>query len=320
MALRRRKNHYQQLTKFERGSETGQQEGGFSLSDIAKSLSRIESILQGFWEQYLRDGVTFLGFWTVKTVLNPISGQVFDEGHGESGVLHSPRWHDGDWMIDGIREAWLRCFVWMPGRRSKSRQENIERVKQLVENDCRLTKRMIAEGRGFGIESVHLMLTEDLGKRKLCCRPIPHRLTHEQMEMRLGACGNLIDMTDGDRNFLNNIVTDDESWYLKYDPESKRQSLEWRSPSPPEKYKVRTTLIVVVYVEVLKRLLQCMRCVHPEYAKQGSWTLLHHNARPHTTLVVQQFLAANAVVTLDHPPPSFIHLNWHQQTFSSPSD
>ncbi|GFU38657.1 hypothetical protein TNCV_2983581 [Trichonephila clavipes] len=30
-----------------------------------------------------------------------------------SGVLHSARWHDGDWMIDGIREAWLRCFVWM---------------------------------------------------------------------------------------------------------------------------------------------------------------------------------------------------------------
>ncbi|GFU58160.1 uncharacterized protein TNCV_696732 [Trichonephila clavipes] len=57
--------------------------------------------------------VAFLGFWTVRTVLNPISGQVFDEGHGESGVLHSARWHDGDWMVDGIREAWFRCFVWM---------------------------------------------------------------------------------------------------------------------------------------------------------------------------------------------------------------
>ncbi|GFV46827.1 uncharacterized protein TNCV_4856921 [Trichonephila clavipes] len=58
-------------------------------------------------------GVAFLGFWTVRTVINPIYGQVFDEGHGESGVLHSARRHDGDWMIDGIREAWLRCFVWM---------------------------------------------------------------------------------------------------------------------------------------------------------------------------------------------------------------
>ncbi|GFU57512.1 uncharacterized protein TNCV_3636761 [Trichonephila clavipes] len=58
-------------------------------------------------------GVAFLGFWTVRTVLNPISGQVFDEGHAESGVLHSARWHGGDWMVDGIREAWLLCFVWV---------------------------------------------------------------------------------------------------------------------------------------------------------------------------------------------------------------
>ncbi|GFV36034.1 uncharacterized protein TNCV_2867921 [Trichonephila clavipes] len=57
--------------------------------------------------------VAFLGFWTVRTVLNPISGQVIDEGYGESGVLHSARWHGGDWMVGGIREAWLLCFVWM---------------------------------------------------------------------------------------------------------------------------------------------------------------------------------------------------------------
>ncbi|GFY26727.1 uncharacterized protein TNCV_4374731 [Trichonephila clavipes] len=57
--------------------------------------------------------VAFLGFYTVGTVLYPISGQVFDEGHGESDVLHSARWHDGDWVVDEIREAWLRCFVWM---------------------------------------------------------------------------------------------------------------------------------------------------------------------------------------------------------------
>ncbi|GFX15054.1 uncharacterized protein TNCV_4898211 [Trichonephila clavipes] len=56
-------------------------------------------------------GVAFLGFWTVRTVLNPISGQVFGEGHDESGVLHSARWHDGDWMVDGKREAWLRLDV-----------------------------------------------------------------------------------------------------------------------------------------------------------------------------------------------------------------
>ncbi|GFW88156.1 hypothetical protein TNCV_218281 [Trichonephila clavipes] len=44
---------------------------------------------------------------------------------------------------------------------------------------------------------------------------MPNRLTPEQIEMRLGTCGDLIDMAGEDRNFLNNIVTSDESWIPK---------------------------------------------------------------------------------------------------------
>ncbi|GFU53688.1 uncharacterized protein TNCV_838001 [Trichonephila clavipes] len=55
----------------------------------------------------------YLGIWTVKTVLNPISVQVFDAEHDESGFFLSAEWHDGDWLIDGIREAWLRWFFWV---------------------------------------------------------------------------------------------------------------------------------------------------------------------------------------------------------------
>ncbi|GFX66582.1 mariner Mos1 transposase [Trichonephila clavipes] len=58
------------------------------------------------------------------------------------------------------------------------------------------------------------------------------------------------------------------------------------------------------YAEVLKRLLQRMRRLHSEYAKQSSCILLHDNARPHTALVVRQFLAANGAVTLDYPLPT----------------
>ncbi|GFW84491.1 uncharacterized protein TNCV_212951 [Trichonephila clavipes] len=55
----------------------------------------------------------FFGRLDCEAVLNPISGQVFDEGHDESGVVHSAEWHDDDWLDDGIREAWLLCFVRM---------------------------------------------------------------------------------------------------------------------------------------------------------------------------------------------------------------
>ncbi|GFY08615.1 hypothetical protein TNCV_810481 [Trichonephila clavipes] len=44
--------------------------------------------------------------------------RVYDAGLGKSGVYHSAEWHVGDWLSDGIREAWLRFFIWV---RLKSR-------------------------------------------------------------------------------------------------------------------------------------------------------------------------------------------------------
>ncbi|GFU88924.1 hypothetical protein TNCV_4445991 [Trichonephila clavipes] len=58
-------------------------------------------------------GVVVLGFWTVRTVLNLISGQDFDAGHDESGVLHSARWHDGDgWSMESGRPGYGASSRW----------------------------------------------------------------------------------------------------------------------------------------------------------------------------------------------------------------
>ncbi|GFV30205.1 uncharacterized protein TNCV_96821 [Trichonephila clavipes] len=89
--------------------------------------------------------VAFLGFWTARTVLKPISGQIFDEGHGESGVLHSARWHDGDWMLDGIREAWLRCFVWMEIPEGSELANKIANDAKMVAKVAKLTANLIAK-------------------------------------------------------------------------------------------------------------------------------------------------------------------------------
>ncbi|GFS96262.1 hypothetical protein TNCV_16391 [Trichonephila clavipes] len=51
----------------------------------------------------------------VRTVNSPQSHivRVYDAGHGKSGVFHSAEWHVGDWLSDGIREAWLMFFIWV---------------------------------------------------------------------------------------------------------------------------------------------------------------------------------------------------------------
>jgi hypothetical protein len=38
-----------------------------------------------------------------------------------------------------------------------------------------------------------------------------------------------------DLSLVDSVVTDDESWYFQDEPQTKRQRMEWRSPSSPRR-------------------------------------------------------------------------------------
>ena len=59
---------------------------------------------------------------------------------------------------------------------------NFAAVADLVKNDCQITSRMIAEYLNIPKTVVLRILKENLGKRKLCARFVPHSLTPEQRE------------------------------------------------------------------------------------------------------------------------------------------
>jgi hypothetical protein len=66
------------------------------------------------------------------------------------------------------------------GRPKSSRTEvNMAVVVELVKNDCQIASIMIAESLNIAKTVVLLILNEDLGKRKLCARFVPHSLTSE---------------------------------------------------------------------------------------------------------------------------------------------
>jgi len=210
--------------------------------------------------------------------------------------------------------------------------ENIVKVRKLITNDRRLTVRMIADELQINRESVRQIVTQKLGMKKTCCRLVPHHLTDVQKQARLEASQDFVETADATPHFLNCIVTADESWCLRYDPETKRQSMEWRSPASPRRKKVRaeksriktmlitffdchgiihkeflpegTTLNAARYIEILTRFMKRLRRVRPQYARPGSWFFVHDNARPHTANIVKQFLATKGVVQLEHPPYS----------------
>jgi len=179
---------------------------------------------------------------------------------------------------------------------------------------------------------MHTIVREDLGKRKICSRFVPHKVAGEQKAKRVETSGDFITMCGRDPSFLQTIVTGDETWCYQFDPESKRQSMEWRSPSSPrhkksrlQKSKVKTMLIAffdsdsiihkefvpagqtvnsAFYEEVLKRLLQGIHRFRPELRRTGQWMLLHDNAPAHCAIRVHQFLAQRGEPVLDHPPYS----------------
>ena len=76
--------------------------------------------------------------------------------------------------------------------------------------------------------------------RKGCAKMVPKNLTIEQKVNRRNVCFDLLDRLEREPEIFSRVITDDESWILEYDPETKRQSREWHtanSPSRPQKNK-----------------------------------------------------------------------------------
>jgi len=125
---------------------------------------------------------------------------------------------------------------------------------------------MIAESLNIPKTVVLRILQEDLGKRKLYARFVPHSLTPEQRKARVTSCQDIIALPDADKHFLNKIITGDETYCFACDPETKRQSSEWvgeTSPRPKklkfQRSRIKTMLIIFFDSGV----------VHDEFVPEG---------------------------------------------------
>jgi len=85
--------------------------------------------------------------------------------------------------------------------KSTGTELNIAAVADLVKNDRRITSRMTAESLNIPKTVALRILKEDLGKRKLCARFVPHSLTPEQREDRVTSCQDIFVMADA-KNFF----------------------------------------------------------------------------------------------------------------------
>ena len=150
------------------------------------------------------------------------------------------------------------------GRPSTTRtRDNTAQVRELFRSDRRLTVNMIADEVNLNREAVRRILTEELGMRKVCAK----NLTEQQWDVRVSVCAELLEQVESDPELMGQVITGDESWFLQYDPETKRQSLEWRSKGSPRPKKAH------MFKSKLECMLVCffdsMGIIHKEWVPAG---------------------------------------------------
>ncbi|UYV77575.1 SCD [Cordylochernes scorpioides] len=210
--------------------------------------------------------------------------------------------------------------------------ENVQKITDLIKENPRTTLLELEQDTGISKTTIGRIVTEDLRLKNTPAKFIPRFLTNEQKLCRLATCEDMLEMTRTDPEWKDKIITGDETWVYSYDPETKRQSAEWRGQGEPRPKKSRIlksrnkvllvafldkkgivhpeylpagqTVIKEMYLSILRRLREAIRKKRPEKWTNGDWILHHDNARPHTAHLVTSFLAKNGTEILPQPPYS----------------
>lgn len=107
-------------------------------------------------------------------------------------------------------------------------EEVVSAVKKLVLADRRLKLQQIAGTVGISKKRVGHILHEILGMSKLSARWDPKMLTAWDKERRVATSQEFLEMLEEEgEGLFDRILTVDETYIHAYDPESKRESMQW---------------------------------------------------------------------------------------------
>jgi len=205
-------------------------------------------------------------------------------------------------------------------------------VAAAVKEDARLNIAHLAAAHGVSQGTIFNILHEDLGLSKKSARWVPKLLSEEQKQEHVRTCEEFVAaVRRHSKSMLDNIVTMDETMISYHTPETKKQSKQWRRKGQPGPIKAkvhasRTKQMVMAFfdnkgliythivprgstinanyiVKVLGIFIKTFKKKRPIMAEQ-EWFFHWDNAPVHTAAVVQNWLAANSVQLLSHPPYS----------------
>ena len=116
-------------------------------------------------------------------------------------------------------------------------QEMIDCVEKLVLNSCRIKVAELASEWGISDGSVYTIIHEHLGMSKVSARKVPRNLNMQDRQQRVESSQELLEVYNANpEDFHTRLVTGDETWLHHWDPDTKKESMQWKRPgSPPPK-------------------------------------------------------------------------------------
>ena len=217
------------------------------------------------------------------------------------------------------------------GRRKEVRTpELIGHIKNFMNKDRHVSIEIISAQFDVSVGTVHTIIREELKMQKICAKFVPRMLREDQKERHCHDSREMVELINSDPAVLDDLVTCDESWIYCYDPETKRQSSQWKHAGSPRPKKARqsksthkllmipffdsTDMIYMhwvptgqtvnkeYYVEVLREFRKRFRRKMPALFKSGQWHFHQDNAPVHNSILVTDYLTKMGIKTVPHPP------------------
>ena len=180
------------------------------------------------------------------------------------------------------------------------------------------------------VGTIHIIIHEKLKMRKIYAKFVPRVLREDQKERHCHDSREMVELINSDPADLDAMVTCNKSWIYCYDPETKRQSSQWKHAGSPRPKKARQSksthkLLMIpffdstgmiymhwvptgqivnkeYYVEVLREFRQRFHWKRPALFKSAQWHFQQDNAPVYSSILVTDYLSKMDINTVPHCP------------------
>ena len=107
-----------------------------------------------------------------------------------------------------------------------------------MDKDHHVSLETISAQFDVSVGTVHTVIRDEVKMRKICAKFVPRVLREDQKE-RCHDSREMVELISSDPAVLDALLTYNESWIYCYDPETKRQSSQWKHAGSPRPKKAR---------------------------------------------------------------------------------